>query len=167
MSIVSSAQKFVGMLLGPRFYCEDFLITSHNHDFLRDPAFTAAYARAKVAVGQNYDNRWRLHTALWAARCASWVAGDFVECGVNYGSNSSAIMHDLNWDSIGKVFWLIDSFGGVDPEQSTDTEVRRGKKNQNSHFYNTNLERCKANFSEWKNARVIKGWLPEGSICTH
>ena len=45
-----------------------------------------------------------VHIALWvASRCAR-LEGDFVECGVNYGLNSSAIMHHLNWNKLGKNF---------------------------------------------------------------
>ena len=28
---------------------------------------------------------WRVHVALWAAKCAVRAEGDFVECGVNHG----------------------------------------------------------------------------------
>jgi hypothetical protein len=38
---------------------------------------------------------WRVHVALWVARAASRVSGDFVECGVNAGFTSSAILESL------------------------------------------------------------------------
>ena len=74
-------------------YCEDGLATVHNDRFRQTPAFAAAYERGlQAAHGVDPKFAWRVHVALWAARAALHVAGDFVECGVNAGFISSAIM---------------------------------------------------------------------------
>ena len=66
-------------------------------------AHATAYARGVIAVGSDYQWHWRVHVGLWAAFSASKLDGDFVECGVNRGFLSSAIMEDLD-GSIGKDF---------------------------------------------------------------
>ena len=84
----------------------DGLQTIHCHDFVDDAAFVLAYQRGVKAIGgvDEYHWFWRVHIGLWAASGASKLDGDFVECGVNKGFLSSAIMEYLNWDSIGKTF---------------------------------------------------------------
>jgi len=54
----------------------------HNHDFMRDPRFVAAYERGAVAEGYDPKYFWRTHVALWCARVAMALGGDFVECGL-------------------------------------------------------------------------------------
>jgi len=150
-----------------RYYFEDALITTHNHDFVNDPYFRKAYERGiKAAEGRDWHNQWRVYLALWVARCCAKIEGDFVECGVNYGFTSSAIMEQLDWDKVGKKFWLIDSFAGIDEKQATEQEKERGAletsiANKRSGFYNSDAERCRRNFSQWKMAEVVQGWIPD------
>src|SRR6185437_8328689 len=167
MNLAGRLQQLLRSAAPKRYYFEDALITTHNHSFVDDPAFTNAYARGlKASGGKDWHNRWRVYLALWVARMCSQIEGDFVECGVNYGFTSSAIMQQLNWDRLGKKFWLIDSFAGIDAKQSTEQEkalgaVERSETNKRTGFYNSDAERCRANFSEWKNAHVIEGWIPD------
>src|SRR3954470_24827974 len=71
----------------------DGLYTVHNAPFLNDERFQAAYRRG-VQASQGFDphTEWRVHVGLWPARTAFRVPGDFVECGVNAGLVSSAIL---------------------------------------------------------------------------
>jgi hypothetical protein len=89
---------------GPNAYNRDGLITVHNHTFMGEPQFQRAYDRGVAAIGgdDKYRIQWRVHVALWAAASAAKLEGDFVECGVNYGFMSSAIMEALDWDKLGK-----------------------------------------------------------------
>jgi hypothetical protein len=94
-------------------YARDGLFTANNQHFQEDPAFRAAYARGvQACAGADPHMEWRVHVALWAAGAAARVEGDFVECGVNAGFVSSAIMQRLDWARIGKRFYLIDTFSG-------------------------------------------------------
>ena len=82
--------------LVPRVYAQDGLISIHNHAFTEDEAFLRAYARGLQALGrrEDYQWHWRIHIGLWVARCAWSMPGDFVECGVNRGFLSSAIIDE-------------------------------------------------------------------------
>lgn len=150
-----------------RLFIEDFLATINSHDFVDDPDFNSAYqAAADCLDSKPYRNRWRLYIALWCARQCYNVKGDFVECGVNYGTTAAAILQDSLPYASGKIFWLIDSFEGVDNSRFTDKEIAKGavelgRQRKQSGFYNCSLSRCLENFQKWKHARIIKGWIPE------
>ena len=146
-------------------YYEDGLFSIHNHEFVDDTLFRRAYGRGVVAAGE-YNWRWRVHIGLWAAYSASLLEGDFVECGVNRGFLSSAIMDSLDWDTLGKTFFLLDTFSGLDGRYVSDAEIRSGALQMNkelleSGFYVQGAESVQANFSQWKNVRIIPGSIPD------
>ena len=146
-----------------KLYDRDGLTSVHNHDFMDDPAFRNAYARGVLAAG-DYGWHWRVHIGLWAAQTASLLNGDFVECGVNRGFLSSAIMDYLDWDTRGKIFYLLDTFAGLDPASLADEDaasVERNEKHLAEGFYVRGIESVRENFSEWKNVRIIQGAVPD------
>lgn len=147
------------------YYDSDGLRTLHNHDFMADPAFLAAYGRGLAASGVDYGFQWRVYIALWAARSAARVPGDFVECGVNRGFMSSAIMHALDWNTTGRTFWLLDTFAGLDTRQVSEVErsggvLERNSKELETGFYTTDLDNVRRNFAEWPRARIVVGAVP-------
>ena len=91
-------------------------------------------------------------------------AGDFVECGVNAGFISSAIMQRLDWPRHDKRFFLIDTFSGPVLTQYAEQEAVRLKIAEAAiakGAYVTDLERVRANYSEWRNVEVIQGVVPD------
>lgn len=110
-------EYWLARTLLPKVYSNDALICFNSHAFLDDPDFQRAYERGVRALGGTdwYQWHWRVHVGLWAAASANKVKGDFVECGVSYGFLSSAIMEYLDWDRLGKTFYLLDTFAGLDP----------------------------------------------------
>ena len=152
----------------PGVYAQDGLVTVHNHDWLRDPGFMRAYQRGLRALDGQPDYRWhwRIHIGLWAAATAAKLDGDFVECGVNRGFLSSAIMEHLDWDTRGRTFYLLDTFAGIDPRFVSNQERASGALERNSvelasGFYVSGAQSVLANFSQWKNIRIIVGSIPE------
>ena len=150
-----------------RYYARDGLLTVHNDHFRKNPAFQAAYARGvKASQGIDPQFDWRVHIALWTARTAVHLPGDFVECGVNAGFISSAIMQHLNWSTVAKRFYLIDTFNGPVLEQYSAEEVDRGRRKvaedaMAAGAYVLDIERVRANFAEWPNAVVVQGSVPD------
>lgn len=148
-------------------YAFDGLSSIHNHDFMVSQFFKDAYARGVLAAdGVDYQWYWRVHIGLWAAQSAARVAGDFVECGVNRGFLSSAIMHALNWNNIGRVFYLLDTFEGLDERFVSDQEkkdgvLQRNKRELETGFYTTDVKTVRDNFSEWRNTQIVVGTIPE------
>ena len=105
-------------------------------------------------------------TALWAASAALHTPGDFVECGVNAGFISSAIMHHLDWASLPRTFHLVDSFDGPLLDQFSAEEVASGRRRITDEFpaqgaYVTDLKRIHANYAQWPNARIVQGAVPD------
>ena len=97
---------------------------------------------------------------------ASRLDGDFVECGVSHGFLSSAIMELLDWDRLGKTFYLLDTFAGVDPRFVTSDEhrVRALKTNERwlrYGLYASSVEGVRENFAQWRNKRIIVGAIPD------
>jgi len=152
----------------PIAYAQDGLISVHSHAFMQDPAFLKAYARGVKAIGgvDTYGWHWRVHVGLWAAAVASRLDGDFVECGVNKGFMSSAIMEYLDWNSMDRDFYLLDTFAGHDERFVSEDERRGGAMQKNaenlqSGFYVRGVDGVRANFAEWPRARIVEGAIPE------
>lgn len=152
----------------PDVYSDDALICFNSHAFVNDPTFKRDYQRGVRAIGGKdfYHWEWRFHVGMWAAISASKLEGDFVECGVSHGFLSSAVMQHLDWDRLGKTFYLLDTFGGMDPRFVTEGERESGAlvKSQAAldfGVYADSAESVRANFAEWRNQRIIAGTVPE------
>lgn len=139
----------------PLKYDQDLLRSDHNHDFVTDSKFVAAYERGIQATGRDYQWRWRVHIGLWAASHCVQLNGDFVECGVNRGFLSSAIMQYLGWNQLNRRFFLLDTFCGLDPKYSNDREWAKRLN------YTECYEAALANFGEFKNVQIVRGSVPE------
>jgi hypothetical protein len=148
-------------------YARDGLYTVHDDRFRRTPEFQAAYARGlKASRGVDPQFEWRVHVALWAGAAALRAPGDFVECGVNAGFVSSALMRFLDWRKIPRKFYLIDTFQGPVLEQFCAEEIAAGRAQIAKEFlaagaYVTDVARVRDNFAEWPNAVVVPGTVPE------
>ena len=150
-----------------RDYAEDGLFTVHNQSFRTDPRFREAYNRGvQASAGIDPHFEWRVHVALWCAATALRVPGDFVECGVNAGFVSSAIMQSLHWESLPRTYYLVDTFSGPVVEQLSPEEIVIGRKDVilnclAAGAYVTDISRPRANFAEWPNAVVVQGAIPD------
>jgi hypothetical protein len=140
-------------------YDQEGLVTIHNADFMTDPRFQKAYRRGMLAGGVQCDIHWRVHVAIWAASQALQLPGDFVECGVNHGFMSSAIMQYLDWNTVNRRFFLLDTFQGLDERFISDAEKAEGKSSA-SHGYTECFEVARKNFEEFRNVVLIRGAIP-------
>lgn len=152
----------------PGVYSNDAMICFNTHAFLDDPAFQRSYQRGVRALGGDdwYQWEWRVHVGLWAAASASKVKGDFVECGVSYGFLSSAVMEYLDWDKLGRTFYLLDTFAGLDPRFVSAGERESGALEKSEQHvrhgvYVSSVDSVRANFAQWRNQRIIVGAVPE------
>lgn len=165
-ALLNKAGYLVLNTRNPAVYARDGLFTRHRTPFLSDERFRRAYARGvKASQGIDPQMEWRTHVALWAAFTALRAKGAFVECGVNAGFISSAIMEALEWRNTGRKFYLIDTFSGPVLSQFSELEIGRGrleiaKSALAAGAYVTDIARVRANFSEWPNALVVQGAVP-------
>lgn len=168
-NLLKDAAKALGFTVVRRRgrYDQDGLITVHNDGFRYAPAFRHSYQRG-VRAGGGVDPKfdWRVHVALWASSSCLPLEGAFVECGVNAGFISSAILDSLQWNQLDREFFLIDTFSGPVKEQYSAAEVRAGRlsiaeQSLAAGAYVTDLERVYANYSEWSNVSIIAGAIPD------
>ena len=125
-----------------------------NLKSLSDPRFVAAYqASANSAVPIQF----RAYVCCWAAAQAAKLEGDFVECGVNEGWLSLTICRYLDFNSLKKSFYLFDTYNGIPQEQITEREAYRAAL----HHYPDCFEKVKNSFSEFTNAKLVRGKIPD------
>jgi O-methyltransferase len=133
----------------------------HNHDFMLDERYINAYVKGH----ENHPNHknasfWRLHIALWCAAQAQKLEGDFVECGVWRGAISTAIINYLDWPLEGRMFYLFDSWEGLDLLTEEESK-QKGKINYLNRFYKDQFSEVQQHFSKYRNVELIKGMVPD------
>jgi O-methyltransferase len=143
-------------------YSNDLLFTYHNADFQQEPRFAEAYRLCKEIGGgllKDYDIQWRVHVLCWAAAHGAKLEGDFVDCGVHTGFCTRAIVHYTDFGRLGKRYWLLDTFQGLDPKYSTAYELERNTKLGYSRTVDlySQVQRTFAGY----NVELVKGPIPE------
>lgn len=171
----ASAEGCVNGPPWPLTFNADGLATVHNCDFRYDPKFQEAYQlgiQTPHKYGADLRIEWRVFVTCWAAYQAKQLQGDFVECGVNTGIISRAVMHYIDFsDMPDRRFFLLDTYKGIPLEQLSQDELEYGIKGHNNNYYDCYAEVCKT-FAQFQNARIIRGSVPDtlglvdsGQIC--
>lgn len=157
------------VLLNPQLYApldfvtynQDRLVTQHNCDFIRDEIFQRAYrAGESTNSWKSQPIHWRLHVIFWAAERARAMEGDFVECGVDRGGFSRAIIEYLNFTELApRKFYLLDTFNGLVKNLLSEEE----KRNVSSNFvrFEECFEDVKKTFAAYENVVLIRGIIPD------
>ena len=102
---------------------EDAIVTQANIDWQKDERFEAAYDKARGLSAWGRDVRWRMLTLTRMATHAARLKGDFVECGVDKGGSSQAVIAYLGEDAFAdRRFFLFDTYKGLAPEQLSEEE---------------------------------------------
>ena len=148
-------------------YNSDGIITSHTCNFLKKPRFISAKNISLKETGFEGEIDWRLHTALWLAKNCSTLEGDFVECGVDRGFLSRAIVSYLDFNSLDKDFYLLDTFEGIPLEDLTEREIKlsphienKNKQGNDKSYFNGTYENVKRSFKDFERVKIIKGKVP-------
>jgi hypothetical protein len=113
--------------------------------------------------GPDLNCRFRVHTICWAARHASKLEGDFVECGVAAGFYSLAACSYVDFGALSKTFWLFDTFHGHPRDKIDDREkyLFTDEVWKVWKAYPDTYEHVKCSFSQYKNVRPVRGTVPE------
>lgn len=144
---------------GPVTFKADGVITSNNCDFINESRFVSAYRAAEATnpwIGFNMP--WRVYVVCSLADMVKDLPGDFVECGVNTGAYSRAVIDYINFSNLNKTFYLLDTYQGLVKEQVTDKEIKEGVGSYFNNYkdvYNQVVETFKP-FP----VKVIKGAVP-------
>ena len=144
-------------------YSHDLLYTFHNADFLKDPLFVESYKLGKQTdkgmLLSDYDIEWRIHVLCWAAKHATHLQGDFVDCGVHTGIFARSVINFIDFQNTGKKYYLIDTFEGLSEQYSTPEEMRRNSDMKYGNRGNI-YEQVKKTFDGF-NVEIIKGVVPD------
>jgi len=140
-------------------YFQDGLLTVHNSDFRSDRKFREAYGLGKETRSWGrQDVEWRAYVCCWAAWSVREKPGDFVECGVNRGGLSRAVMHYIDFERLEKRFWLLDTFEGL-PEHLISAEERLLGIHPGG--YRPCYEDVTNTFSAIPGAQIVRGIVPD------
>ncbi|MDH3426087.1 MAG: TylF/MycF family methyltransferase, partial [Acidimicrobiia bacterium] len=137
----------------------DGLATIHNVDFMSSPRFLEAYA-AGEATGSWHDSslHWRTYICLWAAERGLGLEGDFVECGVNRGGYAAAISNYLDFASLDRKFYLLDTFSGIPTELVSEAEKSHGVL---EYDYGDSFDAVQRTFAPYPNVQLVRGRIPD------
>jgi len=144
---------------GPVTFRADGIMTSNNSDFIHEPRFKAAYAAAAATnPWQGFNMPWRVYIVCFFADMVKHLPGDFVECGVNTGAYSRAVIEYTDFNSLNKTFYLLDTYQGLVPEQITDKEHKAGVGAYLGNYTDV-YEQVLATFKPFR-TKVIRGAIP-------
>ena len=145
---------------GPLTFISDGVATSNNSDYLDEPRFKKAYRLAEeTSPWKGFEMQWRTYVVCTLANSVKRLPGDFVECGVNTGAYSRALIEYIDFQKTGKTFYLLDTYQGLVPEQITDEEKAAGVGDYLDTYTNV-YEQVVKTFSPF-NTRIIRGAVPD------
>jgi len=161
LNVRGKVKKLLGNVVVPNpSYAQDGLYTLHCTDFMSDERFATAYT-AGEATGSwsGAAVHWRVYVACWLAERASELEGDLIECGVNRGGISRAIVSYLGEKLHEKRFYLLDTFQGIPVSILSDREMLHDKyfKENHTECYQDVLN----TFKEFPQVSVVKGLVPD------
>lgn len=166
---VRKAFQFVGVLNSGRSgiaTCDervrfngDGMAKMHNTEFLTEAKFRDAYQAGLStphSFGADLCVEYRVRVAIWAAQVGLQREGDFVECGVNSGIFSRAIMEYVEFQKqTERKFYLLDTFAGLVP--GTIDEGSREKINRKYPDIYSEVVDC---FRPFPNTVFVRGAIP-------
>lgn len=139
------------------FFADGFA-TVHYVGFLHDKKFTSSYDNSFSGIEPKFARLahrtipWRAHIVTWAANQAIKLDGDFVECGVWWGTLSKVICEYTDFEKLTeKKFYLIDTWG--DPKTSN---LKHQKRYPDDLF-----NKVKERFIKYPNVKLVRGPVPE------
>lgn len=157
------------VLLNPKLYAplnfvtynQDRLVTQHNCDFMQNELFQKAYLAGEATNSwKGQPIHWRLHILFWAAERARQMEGDFIECGVNRGGFSRAVIEYLDFTTLSpRKFYLLDTFNGL-VEKFLTEEEKDNVRNEFVHFEECfdEVQKC---FAGFENVILVRGVIPD------
>ncbi len=146
--------------IGPITYNTDSLVTSNNCDFIEEARFARAYELAKnTKPWEGFTLQWRVYIVCWFAEMVKELEGDFVECGVNTGAYSRALIDYIDFQTTGKTFYLFDTYEGLVPSMINEDEKKAGIDIYLTH-YNDVYDQVVKTFELFK-VKIVKGIVPD------
>jgi len=145
----------------PFTYNTDGLATCNNCDFIHEPKFAHAYQAAKdTNPWEGFTLQWRMHIVCYFANLVKHLEGDFVECGVNTGAYSRAVIDYIDFNSNNKTFYLLDTYEGLVESQISEEEKKDNAITQYLTHYKNVYQEVVRTFAPF-NVKIIRGAVPD------
>jgi hypothetical protein len=136
-------------LVEPGCHLGDNLFTwMRNLSAVEDSAFVEAW-QSNVANQADGAILWRRYILCCAACHCVHLPGDFVECGVLFGTGVKTVIDYFGKDNFDKQFWAYDVFETNPVEELPSLGQEEGL-----------FERARKRFSGYDNVRLVAGLLP-------
>jgi hypothetical protein len=104
--------------------------------------------------------QWRVYIVCWFANQVKHLRGDFVECGVNTGAYSRAVIEYVDFNKTDKTFFLLDTFEGMPEHLVGEEEKTVGVQEYLGDHYKDVYQQVLSTFQQYK-VKVIKGVVPD------
>lgn len=139
-------------LVEPGFYFGDNLFTwCRNNSLFDDEVFVKAWSENKKNESDNAI-AWRRYILACAAYHCVQLEGDFVECGVYWGTGIKTIIDYLGGTEFSKTFWGYDTFD----YHPSETHSNFSEEQQTGFF-----DKVQQHFIDYPQVKLIKGLIPE------
>jgi hypothetical protein len=136
-------------LVSPGFYLGDNLFTwGRNNSLFDDSAFYQAWEN-NIKNDADKAIAWRRYILACAAYHCVQLPGDFVECGVYFGTGVKTVVDYLGAKEFPKNFWAYDTFDHHPVEG-------RAFEAQKPGFFET----VQSRFDGYKQVKLVKGLIP-------
>ena len=131
---------------------------------MQDARFIRAYDAGFATGSWTHHIYWRAYVNCWAAECASRLAGDFVECGVYKGGYARMIVDYVDFERLGKRYWLVDTYEGFAEDQLSMAERAAmgggtGLYDSRGHYPDAYAQ-VQATFRAFPSVQAVKGAVP-------
>jgi hypothetical protein len=157
--MMNSGNYLNRLVYGKATYNQDGLVTTHNADFMRDKRFANAYEAGRQTGSWTFgDLHWRAYIVCWAADRAAHLDGDFVECGVNRGGYALTVIHYVNFGTLPKKFYLLDTYEGLVERYISPEEKARGVR---VGEYEPCYDSVVRTFGPYPNIEIVRGAVPD------
>ena len=135
----------------PMFAADNLISWNRNLSFLRDEFFsTIINGDESDAVEKSCI--WRLYILIYFAESCQSLNGDFVELGCHKGTTAKRVSERIDFNTLGKRYWLYDLFGWNEGDEHTHMPGH-----DNPRMYEDVVER----FADQPWVSVIRGSVPE------
>ena len=136
-------------LVAPGIYLGDNLFTwCRNNSVFEDAAFRLAW-ESNIKNDADRAIAWRRYVLASAACHCAQLPGDFVECGVYWGSGVKTVVDYLGGKAFPKTFWAYDTF-------DSNPVPGHAFAGQKEGFF----QQVAARFAGYGQVRLVKGLIP-------
>ena len=135
----------------PMFSADNLITWNRNLSFLREDFF-AQMLNGNESDAVEKSCVWRLYVLLYFAEACQELDGDYVELGCHKGTTAKRVSERVDFQALGKHYWLYDLFGWNPGDEHTHMPGH-----DNLRMYEDVVER----FSDQSWVHVIKGSVPD------